>query len=129
MRTVVIVGAGGSLAQASALRPSRRRLHPPLDLTFFEKANELSKSVTSVANRVRRLRRVIEASGLFFDPWAPPSPPMEQFFADVYYEVASNDPDAFPVFVELLHLYAVVLAHTTNWMACRNRPGLIGKLL
>jgi hypothetical protein len=129
MRTVVIVGAGGTLAHAEALRATRRRYHPPLDGTFFERSASLAKYDRVVKRRVTEFKRALSTSGMFYDPWTYPSPPMEQFFADVYYEVASEDERAFPVFVELLHLYAVVLGATTNWMGCRPRAGLLGKLL
>jgi hypothetical protein len=41
VRTVLLVGAGGSLAQASSLRPERSLRHPPLDATFFNKVAAL----------------------------------------------------------------------------------------
>jgi hypothetical protein len=55
---------------------------------------------------------------------------MEQFFADVYYEVASaRSRPAFEVFIELLRLYAAILAETTNWMSKQSRTGALGRFL
>lgn len=129
MRTVVLMGAGSSLAHAIDARPSRRSEHPPLDADFFPRVADLSRRNEDVELRMAALESAIRRSRMFPDPWTKPYPSMEQFFADVYYEVAGDSAAAFRVFVELLHLYAVVLGVTTNWMACKSRSGLLGRLL
>jgi hypothetical protein len=129
MRTVLVVGAGGTLANAQSFRPRRTGQHPPLDHNFFDRAATLSKSDSTVAGRISSLKAALASSTMFEDPWVPPKPALEQFFADIYYEVAGRSHDAFAVFVELIHLYSVVIASTTNWMACRPRVGVIGSLL
>lgn len=113
-----MLGAGASLAQASSLRPVRSLQHPPLDATFFSKALALGEK-GEVGRAVRAFRTAVNESGSFNDPFALPHPPLEQFFADVYYEVARNRSAAseFRVFVKLLRLYARVLATTTNWLS------------
>ena len=124
-----MIGAGGTLAQAQGLRPVRTGHHPPLDRDFCDRAEALAKSEVAVFRRFTALKNSLASSTMFEDPWLHPRPALEQFFADVYYEVAAGSQPAFGVFVELLHLYSVVIASTTNWIACRSHMGLIGKLL
>src|SRR5437899_2154467 len=113
MRTVVIVGAGGSLAQAQSCRPARPRQHPPLDADFFVKAQVLERSDPFVRMALGRLRKTLNTFGGFPDPFISPSPSLETFFADVYYEVAaSRSSAALPVYAALLDLYAHVLGAT-----------------
>ncbi len=129
MGTVLILGAGATLAHAQGLRPKRGLNHPPLDGTFFERAAALARSRPEVRRCVRALQSEIKKTATFSDPWVGASPPMEQYFGDVYYEVASGSTGAFPVFVALLRLYQVVLEETTNWMVGRRQPGLVGRLI
>lgn len=132
MKTVLIVGAGGSLAQAQSFRPKQSRLHPPLDLGFFAKAAVLADGGTAAVarSRDRLLREIAASNGAFPDPYSSAvGPALEQYFADVYYEVASGPKDSFPVFLALLRLYNDVLAETTNWMAIRQDTGALGRLI
>lgn len=130
MRTVLLVGAGGSLAQAQSLRPARVLRHPPLDGTFFGKANALAQYDEDVAEAVVGFNQVVSAVGVFANPMDGSYGSLEQFFADVYYEVASRrSEDAFEVFKLLLQLYIRVLAVTTNWMSLRTNEGVLGKII
>lgn len=131
VRSVLILGAGCSLGEAGGYRPQRTLEHPPLDTNFFEKAIDLAQSSPAVRTSVRTLTSRVSTSSRFYDPFRQPTTSLEQYFADVYYEVAGGrSSQAFQVFVALLRLYAGVLAATTNWMASHGRgPGLIGKLL
>lgn len=124
MSVVLLVGAGGSLAQAISYRPVRTREHPPLDTDFFVKAIRLSKVHDEVERSIQSIRDELSKSGRFADPFDEPGRvSLEQFFADVYYEVAAaRSGDAFDIYVSLLQLYTLVLGTTTNWLA--NRPHL-----
>lgn len=69
---------------------------------------------------------------MFVDPWdSPVALSLEQFFADVYYEVAlARSGISLEVFVRLLDFYARTLEGTTNWMASRGRrTGILGDLI
>lgn len=76
--TVLVLGAGASLAEAIDRRPKRDRDHPPLDITFFRRASKHRDSkllrdvvaqaaaigepdLTSVVSRVVR----VQVPGLF----------------------------------------------------------------
>jgi hypothetical protein len=129
VRIVLIVGAGGSLAQASSYRQRQTREHPPLDADFFSRVLQLSEKDSALRNRVQALRR--QLGDEFQNPLdGEPPAPLEQFFADVYYEVATHrSATAFEVFKTLLRLYLRVLARTTNWMAVRRDEGVLGKIM
>lgn len=128
--TVLILGAGASLAHALSYRAKHTLYHPPLDLDFFTKAQRLAEKDPVVAGSVTNVRRLSNALGQFDDPFTVEGMSLEQYFADVYYEVATErGSDAFGLFVELLHAYVQVLAATTNWMADKRGPGDLGRLL
>lgn len=131
MKRVLVIGAGGTVAQARSFRPVRVGPQlPPLDLDFFTRCDDLVAHSQPVAQAVRRLRRALAQAGTFADPWVPVPVSLEQQFADAYYEVArTRDRDVFEVFISLLDLYARVIEETTNWMAGRPRSGVIGRLL
>jgi hypothetical protein len=131
MRIVLVIGAGGSLAQAIGFRPHRPHgQYPPLDDNFFAAVAELASINPQIRTAEVRFQRSLRASGAFADPWLPVTSSLEQFFADVYYEVARSRAGApFEVFVSLLDLYVRTLEETTNWMGQRRRHGVIGQLL
>jgi hypothetical protein len=131
MHRVLVVGAGGSLAQAKGFRPVRAGVRrPPLDLDFFERVVLLAEESVRVTQALNRFRAGLRRVGSLPDPWLPVPSSLEQFFADVYYEVATTrSADLYDVFIALLDLYARVLEETTNWMAIRPRAGPIGRLL
>ncbi len=135
MNRVLLVGAGGSLAEALHYRPVRGRSeYPPLDLDFFPRALELASNKRNIRTAIRRLRTAVDATGEFADPWdrSVPFPSLEQFFADVYFDVATGRKQTtFECFVSLLQLYRYVLAETTNWIVDRINGsfGILGRLL
>lgn len=132
MPSVLVVGAGGSLAQSLSLRRRwRLREQPPLDADFFARVNRLTDRDADLQHRVSTLRASIAATqGLIQDPWAGPQMRLEQYFADVYYEVASaRSSQALPVYLELLGLYVEVLCQTTNWIATHPRGGSVDRLV
>jgi hypothetical protein len=130
MSTVVVVGAGGSLAHACSFRPNRAREHPPLDGDFFSKATNLG-NVSTIKTGIALVRRAIARTADGYDPWERSSVTMEQFFADIYYPVASGGKASpyLPVFIETLRLYRRVLAQTTNWITAHKGPGDLDRLL
>lgn len=129
-RTVLLLGAGASVSQAASYRPKRSLEHPPLDANFFRKTLALAKRHPDVGASVSSLRIATQGSARFGNPFEGSGPSLEQFFADVYYEVASmRSASAFKVFLELLHLYVRTLSATTNWFATSSRVGSLGKLL
>lgn len=130
MATVIVVGAGATLAQAQGYRPKQTKEHPPLDLGFFDKAQSLAPSNPTVRRKLGDLGRALERSGGFLDPTSQPGIRLEQFFADVYYEVAdARSETAFAVFIELLRLYNRVIGETTNWLGSHSRLGVVDRLL
>jgi hypothetical protein len=131
MSTVVIVGAGGSLAQAVSYRPVWSTEHPPLDGNFFGKASSL-RNTTPIRTGVDNLRAAIGAVPEIYDPWDRESVTMEQFFADVYYSVATGGASspALSVFIDTLRLYRRVLVQTTRWMTAQTRTaGALDRLI
>lgn len=130
MKTVIIAGAGATLSQAMSLRSTRRRQHPPLDNNFFHCAEQLGIANRAIRGQIARLRKRVGWANAFPDPFQSPRPGMEQFFADVYYHVASDQSSqAFEVFRELLRLYNLVLGATTNWLGTHQRLGALDRAL
>ena len=132
MRTVVVVGAGSSVAQAVSYRPTRTRQHPPLDRNMFSRSSDMARSDSAVSDAIAALQSSLLKSGRFYDPWSRSvAASVEQFFADVYYDVATRkgDADTFDVFIDLLRFYQQVLASTTNWMSGTMRIGSLGRLV
>jgi hypothetical protein len=131
VRTVVLIGAGSSLAQAKSYRAHQSREHPPLDATFFDKSWELAQRDNDLQSFIATFRRRLDADAQFADPWdASYIGSLEQFFADVYYEVVSHrSTRAFNVLKSLLRLYMRILAATTNWMAVRPDEAVIGHII
>jgi hypothetical protein len=130
VRTAIVVGAGGSLSQATSLRPKRPKDQPPLDADFFPKAQLLARGNPNINAHLKALVDLLTQTGLFYDPLAPVPAPMEQFFADVYYDVAGQrQATSYDIFVRLIRLYTWVLAATTNWMSLRTDAGSLDRLL
>jgi hypothetical protein len=90
MGTVLLIGAGGSLAQARSYRPVQEGETPPLDGNFFSKASALAARNANTQQLVDALRALLDGD-LFQDPWELRVPgSLEQFFADVYYDVVAH---------------------------------------
>lgn len=126
--TVIVIGAGASLAQAqSALYlPRANGRLPPLDTDFLDKSTQIN-SLRPYRNAVIR---VVKQTG-FANPWQVARPSMEQFFADVYYEVAAlRQRDArIELYTRLLRLYHQTLSATTNWMSRLREFGVLELLV
>lgn len=128
MKTVLVLGAGASLANGLKFRGRRMRdTLPPLDTTFFE---------TVAARKVAlgpALRRYVQSVlSLDVSTSTLREQPMEQVFADVFYDFneAQSDTVMLNAYVDLIDLYVRVLRETTNWLCEDGRTGApIGKLL
>jgi hypothetical protein len=130
MNTVLIVGAGGSLAEAIFHRPRRTGDHPPLDATFFRCARSVAGRHQTVTTALQQFRSALATSAQLPDPFTHEPDSLEQYFADIYYEVAAtrSSPE-FSAYVALVRLYSRVLGATTGWMAGRQRLGHLGQLI
>ena len=125
MSTVLILGAGGSVAQAASFRPRNTRSHPPLDGNFFEKIDSLDQ-----LNFLRDSLRIAVTSAQWVPSAWPLRPPMEQYFADVFYYFSRGTPGSLGAYRLLLRTYNEVIAETTNWITGRNsRLGVIDRVL
>lgn len=126
----LVLGAGASLGQAQYFRPKQTKYHPPIDRNFFGKALRLSSSNKRIGWAVRQLKGSLQVAPGFSSSLPMTDESLEQFFADVYYEVAtSRSRSAHSVFVNLLKLYNRVLADTTNWLSAAKRPGPLDHIL
>jgi hypothetical protein len=90
----------------------------------------LAESDAAIDESLTELRSAIDRSAHFTYPWEPVLVPMEQFFADVYFEVATtHDEMHLAVYRALLRLYIRVLAETTNWMLLHKSAGGLDRLV
>jgi hypothetical protein len=109
MRTVLIIGAGATRAEAKVKRCPLKRL-PPLDTDFFQ----LCK-YHKVKDNLEALKRYIKKEYLI-DITKPPHPRMEEIFGLVYSDtrlkpVPANAREAY---VALCRMYNRVILETTN---------------
>jgi hypothetical protein len=121
--TVIVIGAGASLAEAQNHRPARDRDHPPLDGTFFRRVSEYRPS--PLLGRVEKQAIALGIPDLLGS--APPTR-LESYLGRLYFEINHN-PLAASVraYFEAIELYAREVTMTTNWMM--GRSGLIKKLI
>lgn len=121
MRTVVLVGAGATLAEALPDRPLRDQL-PPLDSTFFD--------LCRVANlRGRETVQDYMEEHFGIDPFAG-GHTMEEVFNFLYSDVFADSPpdDAFDAYWALVRMYTAAIARTTNRLKGTSRKG-VGAIL
>ena len=120
-RTVLVVGAGATLAEALPTHPPRARC-PPLDSTFFDLCARLD-----IDGRSTLTDYLLEQYGL--DPFADP-PGMEEVFNLVYADThsARDSGGAVAAYWALLKLYREAIRQTTNPLTGTSRHG-VGRLL
>lgn len=120
MATVVLVGAGATLAEALPGRP-RRAFTPPLDGTFFDLAKRAKLAGRDVVKKYMDREFGI-------DPFH--SYTMESIFNYIYSDVfASPRPTgALDAYWALVRMYSAAIARTTNRLQGTTRNG-IGSLL
>jgi hypothetical protein len=121
--TVLVLGAGASLAEAMHRRSKRSRDYPPLDATFFRNATKHKN--TSLLEKVIEQAAKLGESDLTGD-----SPPvsLEAHLGRLYFEMNHN-----PIkvstrsYFDAVTLYAWEITATTNWMM--GKPGLMKKVI
>lgn len=121
MNTVILVGAGATLAEALPRNPPKTKL-PPLDYTFFRQCsyNKYSELqiVTDYMYNHYRIKPTSDNSG------------MEEIFNYIYSDLHSNRnlPEVRNVYFALVNMYRKIIAVSTNDLIGNGRKG-IGELL
>lgn len=120
LKTVIIIGAGATRAEAESQAASRHQ-RPPLDKDFFELAL-LRDDMKTHRDRVHGF--VKEHFGI--DIFQSPRPGMEEVFALVYSSTAITPlPKGVKnAFSSLCRIYAKVIEETTNWLEPRPKGPL-----
>ncbi|MGH2906279.1 MAG: hypothetical protein ACRDKI_05860 [Solirubrobacterales bacterium] len=118
-KSVLVIGAGASLAEALSHRPKRPRDHPPLDRNFFRLAGRFRPSPL-----LDRVRDQAEALG---EPELS-SVSLESHLGRLFFEMNHNPiHSGVDSYFQAIDLFTREIALTTNWMA--GRPGLIKKII
>jgi hypothetical protein len=129
MGTVLILGAGSSLAQAISCGGAEPEQVPPLDRTFFDKLQQLAgtRGISDIWTEFLQ----IAGEKLYFNPFHSHSPSLERFLSDIYYDVSMRPDGANEgMFRLVLRLFNAVLCNTTNWLSGDgNRNGVLDCLL
>jgi hypothetical protein len=121
--TVLVLGAGASVAEAKGHRPRQERDHPPLDSNFFSRAVRHAERarIDPIESHAERLGQPDLCSSAL-----PVS--LEQYLGRLFFEMNSRASSGnVEAYFDLVRWYAVELLTTTNWMMGRN--GSIKKLL
>jgi len=127
MKTALVIGAGGSLANALHFRGERMRSTlPPLDTTFFEVVRARKIALSAPLRTYFQTVLGVDATTA-----ALADRRMEQVFADVFYDFTERTVGgALDAYIDLVDLYLRVLRETTNWLCGDSRRGApIGSLL
>jgi hypothetical protein len=128
MKTVLVLGAGASLADGLHFHAHRMRdTLPPLDTSFFE---TVAARKIALGPALRRYLQTVLNLDLATSTLREQR--MEQVFADVFYDFneAQTSSMMLNAYVQLIDLYMRVLIETTNWLCEDGRRGApIGKLL
>lgn len=117
MNTLLIVGAGATLAEAMPSRPSRD-YRPPLDDTFFELCNLARLSGRrSIKQYMQQNYGIDPFSGLYR---------MEEIFNYIYSDVFSENPtnESAEAYWTLLRMYTKAIARTTNRLKGTSKSGI-----
>lgn len=120
--TVVVLGAGASVAEAKGFRPTQDRDHPPLDASFFMR----------VARHVpgARLEPILSRAETLGQPELcshTQAVSLEQYLGRLYFEMHNDrTQDNLEAYFDLVRLYAGELLTTTNWMV--GRTGSLARL-
>jgi hypothetical protein len=129
--TVVIMGAGATLAEALFHRPRRDSEHPPLDRNFFERAERRVRSEGPSSQRARLLRRIVaraDALGQTNLCGSNPSVSLEEHLGRLFFELNTSATHTnIQCYYDLVRLYNSELLITTNWLVGRN--GVMRRLL
>lgn len=116
--TVLVLGAGASVAEALWHRPKRTGDHPPLDWNFFQRAPR--HALEPLLNRVLRQARALGQADLCGSA-RPVS--LEEHLGRLYFEMRTKPTEAnVAAYYDLINLYADDLLATTSWMTKRSGP-------
>ncbi len=120
MKTVLLLGAGATLAHAQALGTESKYL-PPLDANVFERARSLDHEY---------LDDVVAFVESYFGLPIGKSRVSAEHVFNLIYQYASDDPsdsrDAEPIFAKLRRLYSDMIAECTNKLHGKAEAGLTG---
>jgi hypothetical protein len=121
--TVLVLGAGASVAVAKGFRPKQDRDHPPLDANFFARASR--HATRAQLDPILRRAEEIGQPDLCSTTH---SVSLEQYLGRLYFEM-HNEPSAANIrnYYNLVRLYSAELLTTTNWLA--GRKGSLSKLI
>jgi hypothetical protein len=134
--TVFVLGAGASLAEATARRPVQEAEHPPLDANFFERVAKYrpdeytDQSGASLFQRIRSGARVLGEPDLGTTPGVS----LEEYLGQLYFSVQNNPLKAsVRDYFTLVDLYSREVIRTTEWMvgkrASRRENELLRRML
>lgn len=130
-RTVLVLGAGASLAEAIHHHPKRDRQHPPLDRNFFMRAARRIATEGRNSARKRLLDRIVARAASLGQPnLCGSSPPvsLEEHLGRLYFDMNSAANEAnIAAYYDLILLYNSELLDTTNWMV--ERHGCIRRVI
>lgn len=122
-KTILVVGAGASVAEAKGFRAKQERDHPPLDRNFFRKAARHTDAT-------RRMPIEAHARSLGEPDLRAISPAvsLEQYLGRLFFEMnATPNTRNVEAYFDLVRWYAAELLTTTNWMM--GRAGSVKKLI
>src|SRR4051794_27025119 len=109
--SVLVLGAGASVAEAKDHRRTWEVDHPPLDLNFFRRAaRHGAEPFGAVANHARDLGQ---------PELTQDNPPvsLEEHLGRLYFEMNNaGTEENVRAYFDLVHLYTTELLTTTNWM-------------
>jgi hypothetical protein len=130
-QTVLILGAGASLAEAVFHRPRRDGEHPPLDKTFFLRTARRVRRGRVTSERTRLLARVVDRAAALGEPDLCGSlrpVRLEDHLGRLFFELnTSATAMNIESYYDLIRLYNSELVTTTNWMT--GRDGVIKRLI
>jgi hypothetical protein len=118
----IIVGAGGTVAQASSY------VHvgttPPLDVDFFDVARSIGGANPAIQQRLADFNQLLVLADIGMSaPTGGPASGLERIFGDLYYEVSyARVSYVWRAYVALVRLYAAVIGASTDWIV--DRPDL-----
>lgn len=114
-RTVLVLGAGASVAEALHFRPKQHREHPPLDANFFRRVQKNADQ--ALVRPVARQASAVGQSNLFRDD---PPVSLEQHLGRIFFAMRNEGtPASRTAYYDLVRLYQSELLSTTNWMIGR----------
>jgi hypothetical protein len=120
MATVIVLGAGASVAEALTHHPKRDKDRPPLDADFFERAKRFARE-PSLILRLESHAETIGHPSPFTEPTS-----LERYLGLLYFGLIHKPTRAdISAYYTLLRLYNRELLATTNWIIGRKKGTLL----